>query len=143
MKPLVVRLFPLPTAAPRDPAVDAWLAVDPGPLGDLGRRWFAALRAAGPDVAELVHDGQATACVGTAAFAYLSRHRAHLNLGFYAGADLPDPVGLLQGTGRFMRHVKLRPEAPPDEAALAALVAAAYRAVRDALDADRDAQAPT
>lgn len=143
MKPLVVRLFPLPTAAPRDPAVDAWLAVDPGPLGDLGRRWFAALRAAGPDVAELVHDGQATACVGTAAFAYLSRHRAHLNLGFYAGAELPDPAGLLQGTGRFMRHVKLRPEAPPDEAALAALVAAAYRAVRDALDADRAAQAPT
>jgi hypothetical protein len=37
---------------------------------------------------------------------------AHVNVGFFRGAELSDPNGLLQGTGKFMRHVKLRPGAP-------------------------------
>jgi hypothetical protein len=35
-----------------------------------------------------------------------------VNVGFFHGATLPDPARLLQGTGKFKRHVKLRPETP-------------------------------
>jgi hypothetical protein len=50
-----------------------------------------------------------------------------VNIGFYQGAALPDPAGLLEGSGKRMRHVKLRWGGKVDEAALAALIAAAYR----------------
>jgi hypothetical protein len=85
------------------------------------------MRACGPDVRELLHDGHPTACVGEAAFAYANAFTAHVNIGFFGGATLPDPARLLQGEGKYMRHVKLRPGVDADEAALAALIAAAYR----------------
>ena len=119
-----------PTASPGDPAVDAWLAACRDARGDLARAWFARLRACGEDVRELMHDGQATACVGDAPFAYVAVYTAHVGVGFFHGATLPDPVGLLTGTGRYMRHVKLRPGEAIDEAALAALIEAAYRDVQ-------------
>lgn len=121
------RLMRFPEALPRAPEVDAWLAGRPAPLGPLAQAWFTRLRACGPDVRELLHDGHPTACVGDAAFAYVNAFTAHVNLGFFQGATLPDPLGLLQGTGRVMRHVKLRPEALPPSPALEALLEAAYR----------------
>ncbi len=41
-------------------------------------------------------------------FCYLAPQKAHVNLGFNYGADLPDPEGLLEGTGKLMRHIKIR-----------------------------------
>jgi len=115
-----------PTAVKRDPAVDRWLREHADELGVLARQWFAALRACGDDVRELLHDGQPTACVGEAAFAYVDAFTAHVNVGFFCGAELPDPHGLLQGTGKFMRHVKLRPDRQANAAALTTLIEAAY-----------------
>lgn len=40
-------------------------------------------------------------------YAYISAHASHVNLGFYHGAVLADPLGLLEGTGRRLRHVKI------------------------------------
>lgn len=40
-------------------------------------------------------------------FCYIGVHSEHVNLGFYYGADLPDPDGLLQGTGKAFRHIKI------------------------------------
>lgn len=117
-------------AVPRDPAVQAWLDSRPGELGGIARHWFGRIRACGPDVVELLHDGAATACIGDAAFAYVNVFRAHVNLGFFRGAWLPDPKELLQGSGRLMRHVKLRPGEEPDQAALEALLRAAYVDIR-------------
>lgn len=85
-----------------------------------------SLRSSGSDVRELLHDGLPTACVGDAAFAYVNAFRAHVNVGFFCGAELSDPSGLLEGTGRFMRHVKLRPDTAIDEVALARLIEAAH-----------------
>jgi len=31
-----------------------------------------------------------------------------VNLGFQRGADLQDPSGVLQGTGKAMRHISLK-----------------------------------
>lgn len=41
-------------------------------------------------------------------YAYIMPQRGHLNLGFCRGTALPDPNGLLEGTGKALRHVKLR-----------------------------------
>ena len=115
-----------PTAVARDPAVDAWLRERPGELGAIARRWFELMRACGTDVRELLHDGHPTACVGDAAFGYVNAFTAHVNVGFFLGATLPDPERLLEGSGKFMRHVKLRPERAANAAALTRLIDAAY-----------------
>ena len=41
-------------------------------------------------------------------FAAIVLHKEHVNLQFHRGVDLPDPRGLLEGTGKAMRHVKIR-----------------------------------
>ena len=126
-----VRLFTLDGARRRDAAVEAWLAAASEPLGSIARRWFDEMRACGADVGELLHDGHPTACVGNAAFAYVNVFTDHLNVGLYPGASLPDPAGLLEGSGRFMRHTKIRPGVRIDEAALGALIVAAYQRMKD------------
>jgi hypothetical protein len=110
----------------RDPDVDRWLDERAPELGAIARRWFERMRKCGADVRELMHDGCPVACVADAPFAYVNVFRAHVNVGFFQGASLPDPAGLLEGNGKRMRHVKLRPEAPIDEAALDALIEGAY-----------------
>lgn len=85
------------------------------------------MRGCGEDVRELLHDGHPTACVGEAAFAYVDAFTAHVNVGFYRGAELTDPNRLLLGSGKRMRHVKLDPDCKVDSAALERLITAAYR----------------
>jgi hypothetical protein len=130
------RLFLLPGAAVRDPAVAAWMTERQGPLGALAARWFDVIRECGPDVREVLHDGHPTACVADAAFAYVNAFTAHVNVGFFHGAALDDPAGLLEGTGKVMRHVKLRPGGAVDAEALSALVLSAYRDIKRRLAAD-------
>lgn len=126
-------LFRFSSAVRRHPEVAAWLAGD-DPLRQLAAAWFERLRASGPDVRELLHDGRPTACVEDAAFAYVDAFAAHAGVGFYEGASLPDPAGLLEGSGKRMRHVKLRWGQPFDEAALVALIAAAHGDMRARVD---------
>ncbi len=51
-------------------------------------------------------------------FCYIGAHSDHVNLGFYYGAQLPDPEGLLEGTGKKLRHIKLREVEEVDSPAL-------------------------
>jgi len=136
-------------AAKRDPAIATWLAGHPEELRSLASPWFERMRRCGSDVRELMHDGLATACIGDAPFAYVGIFAAHVTVGFFHGASLADPAQLLQGTGRYMRHVKLEPGVPFDEPALAALISAAYRDIGmrllfadQGLDSAHDARAP-
>jgi hypothetical protein len=124
------RLFTLDGARRRDGAVARWFAAAPDPFGAIARRWFDVMRACGVDVLEVLHDGQPTACVGRVAFGYVAAYEDHVNVGFFNGASLPDASGLLEGKGRFMRHVKVRPGARIDEEALAGLIATAYADVK-------------
>jgi len=123
-------LFRFPTARAHAPEVETWLEEHPDGLGQIAARWFEVMRAQGDDVREVMHDGYPTACVGDAAFAYVGAFRAHVNVGFFEGNGLPDPHGLLEGTGKRMRHVKLRPGQEIDARALRALIGAAYRDMR-------------
>jgi len=123
------RLFLLPSAVRQSTEVEAWLTA-PDPLRQLARPWFETIRVLGPDVRELLHDGCPTACLGDAAFAYVAAFKTHVNIGFFHGAELDDPAGLLEGAGKLMRHVKVVWGKPVDEAALQALIAAAYQDIR-------------
>jgi hypothetical protein len=116
-------------AVKRDPAIAAWFAAQPDDLRALANPWFARIRRCGPDVRELMHDGLATACVGDVPFAYVGVFTAHVNIGFFHGASLPDRATLLEGVGRHIRHVSLSPGTDVDESALETLIAAAYRDV--------------
>lgn len=125
-----VRRFTLEGTQRRHPEVDAWFAGPPAALRAIAQRWFDVMRACGSDVTEVLHDDQPTACVDGAAFGYVAAFKDHVNIGFFPGASLDDPAGLLEGTGRFMRHAKIRPGATIDESALRELIAAAYHLVK-------------
>jgi hypothetical protein len=109
-----------------DPAVAGWFSARPGELGAIAHRWFERMRRCGPDVRELLHDGCPVACVEDAPFAYVNAFTAHVNVGFFHGASLSDPSGLLEGSGKYMRHVKVKPGSAIDGASLEALIGAAY-----------------
>ena len=94
------------------------------------RTWFERMRDCGADVRELLHDGCPVACVGDAPFGYVNAFKAHANVGFYYGAMLADPAGLLEGEGKRMRHVKLRPGKELDVEALGDMIVAAYHDIR-------------
>lgn len=125
-----------PGAARRDPAIDRWMTEHSDELGAIARHWFEVMRACGDDVRELLHDGNPTACVADAAFAYVKAFGAHVNVGFFRGAEIADPDGLLEGTGKFMRHVKLRPGGGVSPAGLKRLIELACADMRDRVEAE-------
>ena len=120
-------------AVKHDPSIEGWLCTQPPELGAIARRWFSEMRECGDDVRELMHDGCPVACVGDTPFGYVNAFRAHVNVGFFVGADLVDPAGLLEGSGRRMRHVKVKPGVSFNMPALSALIRAAYAAVKEAI----------
>jgi hypothetical protein len=120
------QLFRFPTAVKRDPAIEIWMREHSGDLGTIAQRWFDVMRGCGNDVRELLHDRHPTACVGDAAFAYVNAFTAHVNVGFFRGAEIADPEGLLEGTGKLMRHVKLATDRNLDSRALTTLIETAY-----------------
>ena len=123
-------LFRLHGAVERDPGIDAWFNNHPGELGAIAQHWFEVMRQCGDEVRELLHDDCPTACLGDAAFAYVNVFTSHVNIGFFQGSELPDPARLLQGSGKFMRHIKLMPGTPTDDASLRALIEAAYADIK-------------
>ncbi len=118
----------------RDPAIDAWMERHAGDLGTIAQKWFEVMRNCGDEVRELLHDGCPVACLGDAPFGYVNVFTAHVNVGFFHGAALPDPARLLQGTGKFMRHVKLRPGTAAHDAALRTLIDAAYSDIKNRVE---------
>ena len=117
-------------AVRRDPRIEAWFSDFADPHRLTVRTWFERMRGCGADVRELLHDGCPVACVDDAPFGYVNAFKAHANVGFFHGAMLRDPAGLLEGSGKRMRHVKLRPGKELDVEALSELIVAAYSDIR-------------
>lgn len=117
-------------AVERHPGIDAWIRKHAGELGDIARQWFEVMRKCGDEVRELLHEGCPVACLGDAPFGYVNVFTPHVNVGFFHGAALPDPARLLQGSGKFMRHVKLKPGTATNTAALNRLIDAAYSDIK-------------
>lgn len=121
----------------RDPGVDAWLTGEPVEFRSIARRWFLEMRGCGDDVRELIHDGCPVACVENAPFAYVNSFKSHISVGFFNGASIGDPAGMLEGTGKRMRHVKLHPNELRDAPALRGLISAAYQDIKLRLVAEQ------
>jgi hypothetical protein len=124
------RLLRFDGAVERDPAIDAWMERHRGALRDIAREWFEAMRRCGDEVREPLHDGCPTACLGDVPFGYVNVFTSHVNVGFFQGVSLPDPARMLEGSGKFMRHVKLSPGTAADSAALRRLIEAAYSDIK-------------
>jgi hypothetical protein len=119
-------LFRLNNTVPRDPRIEAWFTDHADPHRLMVRPWFERMRGMGPDVREIFHDGCPVACVADAPFAYVNAFKAYASVGFFQGALLLDPAGILEGSGKHMRHVKLRPGKDVNLTALDALILLAY-----------------
>jgi hypothetical protein len=82
-------------------------------LAALARKTKALILEIMPDVVEVVWPNQGIAGYGVGPkkmseqFCYIAVYRKHINLGFYYGAELSDPKGLLEGTGKLLRHIKI------------------------------------
>ncbi|MFL6604944.1 MAG: DUF1801 domain-containing protein [Steroidobacteraceae bacterium] len=122
-------------AGKRDPIIEEWLNKTDA-LTAIARTWFKRMRACGEDVQELMHDGCPVVCVDDAPFGYVNVFKNHTNVGFFYGAHLDDPAGLLEGSGKNMRHVKLAPGRELDAVALGNLIHASYLDVKIRLRAE-------
>jgi hypothetical protein len=129
-------IFRLSAGVKRDPAVDVWLTDGPSELRSIAQRWFTQMRQCGDDVRELMHDGCPVACVEDAPFGYVNSFNTHVNVGFFYGAVLEDPAGLLEGSGKRMRHVKLNLSREFKAVALSDLIKAAYLDIKVRLGAN-------
>jgi hypothetical protein len=133
----MTRLFTLTGALPHNPQVEEWLHGEPAALYAIARQCFRRLRDCGDDVTEILHDGCPVACVGGAAFAYVNVFRSHVNLGFYMGSSLRDPEHLLQGSGKWMRHIKIKPDEVSTAPGIERLVLEAYLDIKSRVRQDQ------
>lgn len=100
----------------RNPEVDRFVEEQPGQHGKTVALLVDLVRETLPDAKEKLHHGAPWFQVDGQMVCYVAAHSKHVNLGFRYGALLDDPDGLLEGTGKQMRHVKLRdPAAIPQE----------------------------
>ena len=110
-----------------------WLAQKPEALRSPAATWFQAIMDCGPDVQGIFHDDYPIGCVEEAPFAYVNVYQAHLNIGFFYGVDLPDPLGLLEGKGKKMRHIKIRPGESCEKEGISILLMHAYCDIKEKL----------
>jgi len=113
---------------------ESWLEQKPEMLRPIALKWFNVIRNTGPEVEAIIHDNYPIGCIDDAPFAYVNVFTSHVNVGFFYGAYLPDPSGILEGTGKHMRHVKLRPGTEYNEKAISTLIVAAYKDIKNRLN---------
>lgn len=132
-------IFRISGTLSRDPAIEKWLNDGSVELRSIAQKWFEQMRACGNEVRESMHDGCPVACVEDAPFGYVNTFKTHISVGFFHGATLKDPAGLMEGSGKHMRHVKLKLESETNMKALRDLIDAAYADIKARLDAERTA----
>ena len=109
-----------------DPRIDEWLDQQSGDLGIIARELVRIIRHIAVGGTETMRDGSPVTCIDAAPFFYVTMQPDHLSVGFFQGADLPDPHGLLTGTSKTMRHIRLRPRERMNGQAIIDLVQSAY-----------------
>ncbi|GAB3339794.1 hypothetical protein GCM10027299_52680 [Larkinella ripae] len=99
--------------------VDAFLADYKPEIRDIALKVRELVQRILPEAYESVHTGYKTIAYGTGPrmsdeICYIAPLSSSVNLGFNYGTQLPDPNGLLKGTGKLLRHIKFE---SPDEIA--------------------------
>lgn len=118
---------------------EAFLATYPDAIRELATAVRGLVKMTVPDVTEKVYPGYKNIVFGVGGegdnamrtqFAYMAPFKAHVNLGFERGIYLSDPAGMLEGTGKELRHVKIKRLADLDNPAIHDLIVAAYEDYR-------------
>lgn len=119
-----------------DPAVDTFLKGYPPPVREIAVKARETILSVMPNATEKVYPGWKVIQYGTDAgmknvFAAISPLRERVNLGLANGAELSDPEGLLEGTGKGIRHVKLTSPEAATTPAIRALLEGAVHALQN------------
>ncbi len=92
-----------------------------------------------PTAIEVVRLGDGAAAYGVGpkkmseSHVYVMPKTGYVNLGFWHGINIPDPEGLLEGTGKKMRHVKIKSIDMAEAPSVRALIKAALKERKIAL----------
>ena len=86
--------------------VDAYISQLENWQGDIVSEVRRILLQAAPEADEAIKWAQPVYSLN-GPFAYIKAFKSVVNFGFWRGADIDDPGGLLQGSGEKMRHIKL------------------------------------
>ena len=112
---------------------NSWLKDMSNELHPLAKKWMKEIQYCGKDVKIIFHDFYPMGCVDNAPFAYVNVYKHHMNVGFFFGAELVDKFGLLEGTGKRGRHIKLFPDLEYDEKEIKSLIHASYVDIKQRL----------
>lgn len=119
----------------QDLTMEQWLTDKAAELRPIAIEWFDEIKRCGTDVQDIFHDGYPMGCVESAPFAYVNVFTSHVNVGFFYGVDLPDKHQLLEGNGKRMRHIKLKPGMPIPSSEIRNLIHASYHDIKKRLQA--------
>ncbi len=119
-----------------DPAVDIFLRSYSPEVRAIALKAREVIRTVLPTVTEKVYPGWKVIQYGAGekredVFAVISPQRERINLGLANGAGLPDPEGLLEGTGTGIRHIKITSAEAAEAPAVRDLVAGALNATKN------------
>lgn len=104
--------------------IEHWIARAPDAQGRLLTRLRKLINKTCPNLEERVRWAHPSWGVEKTDLFSISWHAGHVNLHLWQGAHLLDPEGIVEGTGKNLRHVKLRLQEEPDEGALRELLRA-------------------
>jgi hypothetical protein len=115
-------------------ALDGFIAKLAPDMAKLTRAVLKTMRARLPGAVEMVYDKKNGLVVGfcpteraSAVINSIMVYRKHINLYFFEGDSLPDPEGVLQGTGSMVRHIRLTSASDLHSPAVKALMAEARK----------------
>ena len=121
--------------------LDRIIAKQPPDMAKLTRKVLATMRARLPGATELVYDKKRSLVIGfcpddraSHVINSIATYSKWINLYFFEGDNLPDPDGLLQGSGAAVRHIRITDATDLDRPAVKALMAAARAAADPPLD---------
>ena len=117
--------------------LEDWLDLKPKELQTIATRWLDAIKKCGNDVEIILHDNYPIGCVDNAPFAYVNVYTSHVNVGFFYGTELPSKSGLLEGTGKRMRHIKLKPNLKSEDEAILSLISESYQDIKKRISYDK------
>jgi len=109
--------------------VQAWLEKLPAGKKPIIETLSNLIASVAPEAHEMIyHDalGYGPTDSGFYRILYITVFKEHVNLGFFFGGYVPDPEGLLIGSGKRLRHIKIRSVQDCENPAIRSLLAEAW-----------------
>jgi hypothetical protein len=97
------------------PELDQFLQAYPGEVGQLFKATRERVLKAAKGCNEIIYDAYSAVASGFTftegfqeAFCHIAAYGKYVNLGFNNGAQMDDPAHVLQGSGKFIRHITIK-----------------------------------